>query len=91
MFDLYDLNNSGYIDATDYDRVGEGFAAGAGSAPGRQDFENIRATCLGFWRWMRPRRPRRSGKSTVRRWQPPPRRDTPLNARHSEPRTLRTA
>jgi len=53
MFDLYDVNKDGYIDAADYERVGEGFAAGAGAAAGSEDFEKIRATYLGFWEHLR--------------------------------------
>jgi len=53
MFDLYDVNRDGYIEAADYARVGEGFATGTGCAPGSADFEKLRATYLGFWEQLR--------------------------------------
>jgi len=53
MFDLYDVNKDGYIEAADYARVGEGFALGTGCAPGSADFERLRATYLGFWEHLR--------------------------------------
>jgi Ca2+-binding EF-hand superfamily protein len=53
MFDLYDVNKDGHIDATDYERVGEGFASATGCAPGSAEFEKMRATYLGFWEHLR--------------------------------------
>jgi len=53
MFELYDANKDGYIEAADYERVGEGFATGTGCAPGSPDFERLRATYLGFWEHLR--------------------------------------
>ncbi len=53
MFDLYDVNKDGYIEATDYERVGEGFAIGTGCAPGSADYEKLRTTYLGFWENLR--------------------------------------
>ena len=53
MFDLYDLNKDGYIEATDYARVAEGFATGTGCAPGSDEYEKLRATYLGFWEQLR--------------------------------------
>src|SRR5215469_15498544 len=53
MFDLYDVNKDGFIEAADYERVGEGFATGTGAAPGTPDYEQLRATYLGFWEHLR--------------------------------------
>jgi Ca2+-binding EF-hand superfamily protein len=53
MFDLYDANQDGYIDAADYARVGEGFATATGCAPGSADYEQLRAAYLGFWEQLR--------------------------------------
>lgn len=53
MFDLYDVNRDGYIEAADYARVGEGFARGTGCAPGSAEYDNLRATYLGFWEQLR--------------------------------------
>ena len=53
MFELYDANKDGYIEAADYARVGEGFAVGTGCTPGSADYENLRATYLGFWEHLR--------------------------------------
>ena len=53
IFELYDVNKDGYIDAADYARVGQGFGTATGSAPGTGDNEKWRATHLGFWEQMR--------------------------------------
>jgi Ca2+-binding EF-hand superfamily protein len=53
MFDLYDVDRDGYIEAVDYARVGEGFATATGSAPGSADYEKLRAAYLGFWEQLR--------------------------------------
>src|SRR5215831_11409011 len=46
IFDLYDVNKDGYIDAADYARVGEGFGTATSSAPGTADNEKLRSTYL---------------------------------------------
>jgi len=53
IFDLYDVNKDGYIDASDYARVGEGFGTATGSAPGSADNEKLRSTYLEFWEHLR--------------------------------------
>ena len=53
MFELYDANKDGYIEAADYARVAEGFAVGTGCTPGSADYANLRATYLGFWEHLR--------------------------------------
>ena len=53
LFDLYDANQDGYIEAADYARVGEGFAACTGCVPGSADHEKLRSTYLGFWEQLR--------------------------------------
>jgi Ca2+-binding EF-hand superfamily protein len=64
MFDLYDANRDGYIEADDYARVGEGFATGTGLAPGSADHEKLRATYLGFWEQLRQADADQDGKIT---------------------------
>jgi Ca2+-binding EF-hand superfamily protein len=53
LFDLYDANHDGYIDAADYARMGEGIATGSGCAPGSADYEQMRANYLEYWEQLR--------------------------------------
>ncbi len=53
LFDLYDVDKDGFIEAADYARVGEGFATGTGCAAGSADYERLRAAYLGFWEQLR--------------------------------------
>jgi Ca2+-binding EF-hand superfamily protein len=53
VFDLYDVNKDGYIDAADYARVGEGLGTATGSAPGSAGYEKMRSDYLEYWDQLR--------------------------------------
>ena len=53
LFDLYDANHDGDIDAADYARMGEGIATGTGCAPGSAEYEQLRANYLEYWEQLR--------------------------------------
>ena len=53
IFDLYDVNKDGYIDAADYARVGEGFGTATGSAPGTAGNERVQVNDLEVWERVR--------------------------------------
>ena len=50
LFSLYDRNADGFIDRSDYERVGQGFARAAGVAPGSPEHEALEKGFLGFWK-----------------------------------------
>jgi len=53
VFDLYDVNKDGYIDAADYARVGQGLGTATGSAPGSAGYEKMRSDYLEYWDQLR--------------------------------------
>jgi Ca2+-binding EF-hand superfamily protein len=53
VFELYDVNKDGYIDESDYARVGEGLGTAIGNAPGSAGFEKMRSDYLAYWDALR--------------------------------------
>lgn len=53
MFDVYDVDNNGYIERKDYETVIDNFAAARGLAPGSKEYEKLETAYLTVWEGLR--------------------------------------